>query len=102
MADEADFAPLTHDVLCQCLSQIELIAGGGDFAFARLDCSGRELTDLGNKVEDYKQLKHVVLSSNKLTDISKIAQLPHVLTLNADNNEVTSLACLAENPTLPW
>lgn len=102
MGDEGEFVPLTHEILCQCLSQIELIAGGGGFAFSKLDCSNKELTDLGNKIEDYAQLKHLVLSNNKLTDIAKVTQLPHVLTLAADNNEVSTLACLGESANLPW
>jgi len=101
---EDEFVPLTHEILSQCLSQIQLVVGGGGFAFTRLDCSDKELTDLGNKVEDYHQLRHVVLSNNKLTDISKVTQLPHVLTLHADNNQVASLACVADGDgvNLPW
>jgi len=99
---EDEFAPLTHEILCQSLSQIQLAVGGGGFAFTRLDCSNKELTDLGNKVEEYGQLRHVVLSNNKLTDIGKVAQLPHVLTLHADNNQVSSLACMTEGANLPW
>lgn len=101
MAEEVDFVPLTHEVLCSCLSQVELTVEGGGFAFTTLDCSGKELTDLGNKVENYKQLRHVVVSNNRFTDISKLTQLPHLLTLVADNNEVTSAASL-EEATLQW
>jgi len=100
MADEGEFQPLTHDILCECLSQIKQVVDGG-FAFTRLDCSNKELTNLGNKVEDYKQLQHIVLSSNKLNDISAVTKLPHLLTLQVDSNEVTSLECM-QAAELPW
>eukprot|EP00933_Yihiella_yeosuensis_P083901 TRINITY_DN98203_c0_g1_i1.p1 TRINITY_DN98203_c0_g1~~TRINITY_DN98203_c0_g1_i1.p1 ORF type:complete len:316 (-),score=91.28 TRINITY_DN98203_c0_g1_i1:215-1162(-) len=97
---EGDFVPLTHEILSQSLSQIERAAAGG-FAFTRLDCSNKELTDLGNKVEDYAQLRHVILSQNKLNNIEAVTRLPHLLTLQLDNNEVNSLQCL-ESASLPW
>lgn len=101
MAEDGDFVPLTHAILCECLSQIEQAVGEGGLAFTRLDCSGKELTDLGNKVESYKQLRHVTLSQNRLTDISKVTQLPHLLSLQADQNEVASLECMKE-ASMPW
>jgi len=99
---EGDFVPLTHEILSQSLSQIDRAVGGeGGFAFTRLDCSNKELTNLGNKVEDYTQLRHVILSNNKLSEIDGITRLPHLLTLQLDNNEVKSLDCMKE-ATLPW
>ncbi|CAK0895964.1 unnamed protein product, partial [Prorocentrum cordatum] len=94
------FQPLTHEILCECLSQIKQVVDGG-FAFTRLDGSNKELTNLGNKVENYKQLQHIVLSSNKLVDIGAVTKMPHLLTLQIDSNEVTSLECMQE-AELPW
>lgn len=99
---EGDFVPLTHEILSQSLSKIEkAVAPGLGFAFTRLDCSNKELTDLGNKVEDYTQLRHVILSGNKLNNIDAVTKLPHLLTLQLDNNEVNSLGCLME-ADMPW
>jgi len=92
---------LSHEILCQCLSQIELAVGGGGFAFTRLDCSNKELTSLGNKVENYKQLRHVILSSNKLDDIKQVTKLPHLLSLQCDNNQVNQLECMS-TAEMPW
>lgn len=97
---EVEFVPLTHEILSQSLSQIDRAVGGG-FAFTKLDCSNKELTDLGNKVDSYTQLRHIILSNNKLSNIEAVTKLPHVLTLQLDNNEVNSLECLGE-ADLPW
>lgn len=99
MGDE-EFAPLTHDVLRKCLSGIETVVGGGGFAFTKLDCSNKELTELGNKIQNYEHLRHVVLSNNKFTDLSAVTKLPHVLHLKADHNEVAAFDC--EDAHMPW
>lgn len=110
MGDE--FNPLTHDILCKCLSRIEPAVGGGGFAFTRLDCSEEELqrlelpalTHLGNKIEKYKQLRHIVLSGNKFGDIIALAQLPHLLTLKLGTNAITAvdMEAFVEQADLPW
>jgi len=103
MAEEGDFKPLSHDILAACLSEIKLAVGGGGYAFTKLDCSEKELTNLGNKIENYEQMRHITLSSNRIADLAPLVKLPHLLTLQVDSNAVTSLACLAaEGVTLPW
>jgi len=99
MAD--DWQPLSHAILKDCLKDIDLCVGGGGFAFTKLDCSNKEITDLGNKVDAYKQLRHVVLSQNKITDLTAVMKLPHLLTLQADENAVEKLDC-ALSAELPW
>lgn len=99
MGEDGDWAPLTHAVLCQCLSQIEQTSNG-KFAFTRLDCSNKELTHLGNKVENYEQLRHVVLSHNKIQDLTQVLRLPHLLTLRADDNAVDAVDFVLA--LLPW
>ncbi|CAK0845758.1 unnamed protein product [Prorocentrum cordatum] len=100
MGDESASQPLTDEVLCECLSQIKQSADGR-FAYARLDCSNKELTDLGSKVGDYKQLQHIVLSSNRLTEVTAVTKLPYLLSLEIDSNDITSLKCM-QTAELPW
>lgn len=103
MADEDTFKPLSHDILATCLSEIQLAVGGGGYAFTRLDASEKELTNVGNKLENYEQIRHIMLSNNRISDIAPLVKLPHILTLQVENNAITSLACLAgEGVTLPW
>lgn len=103
MGDE-EFQPLTHSILSECLSKIELVVGGGGFAFTRLDCSNKELTNLGNKLGNegnHKQLREVVLSGNKLPDLVAVMQLPNLLTLKADSNQINNLEGI-ESACLPY
>jgi Leucine-rich repeat (LRR) protein len=101
MADDADWVPLSHAILKDCLKDIEICVGGGGFAFTKLDCSNKELTNLGNKVEGNKQLKHMVLWGSELDDLAAIMQLPHLLSLKADGNQVGNLDCV-QSAELPW
>lgn len=96
-----DWLPLSHAILKDSLKEIDMLVGGGGFAFTKLDCSNKEITDLGNKVDAYKQLRHVICSQNKITDLTAIMMLPHLLTLQGDENAVVNLDCVAESE-LPW
>lgn len=103
--EEVEFTPLTHDLLCESLSEIHLFVEeeGSGYAFTKLVCQEKELTNLGNlgKIDGYTHLKHVVFSSNKLSDIAPLTKMPHLLTLAVDNNQVENLGCL-EEAELPW
>lgn len=92
---------MSHAILKDCLKDIQTIVGGGGFAFTKLDCSNKEITSLGNKVGTYKQLQHIVLSQNKIEDLTEVMKMPHLLTLQADENKVKKLECAA-NSELPW
>jgi len=75
--------------------------GGGGFSFTKANCANCEINNLGVHIEKYKHLRHIDLSSNKLTDIEQVIRLPHVLELMANSNQVTSLKCL-QDADLPW
>lgn len=96
-----DHQPLSHTILKDCLKDIQICVGGGGYAFTKLDCSNKEITDLGNKVGNYKQLRHIVLTENKIQDLTEVMKLPHLLTLQADQNQVKKLDCVKESE-LPW
>jgi len=96
-----DWLPLSHAILKDSLKEIDLCVGGGGFAFTKLDCSNKEITDLGNKVDAYKELRHVICSQNKITDLTALMMMPHLLTLQGDENAVVSLDCVG-NSELPW
>jgi len=96
-----DFNTLSHEVLSKCLANIEKTVDGRGYAFTKLDCSGKDLSDLGNKVEEYEHLRHVVVSNNRIGDLTAISKLPHVLSLSAGTNAVESLECMKDG-VLPW
>lgn len=99
MGDEAN--PLTPEILGKCLSNIERTVDGSAYAFTKLDCSDKDLSDLGTKVGEFEHLRHAVIANNKIADLSPVAKLPHLLTLTASSNAAESLECMKDG-ALPW
>lgn len=95
-----EFKALTHLELKQCLSDIQPLVGGGGFAFTRMDCSNRELTVLGNKIDKYEHLRHISISGNSFQNIQAITQLPHTLEIDASKNQVEEFDM--SEAKLPW
>ena len=52
--------------------------------------------DLGNELQQYEHLQHLYLKQNGLRDISGIAHLNHLLTVNASTNAIGSIKFLEE------
>lgn len=103
MGDVEGWKPLSHEIICECLSLIERTVAGSGYAFTKLNCSEKELTHLGNKVQAYTNLKYVTLSKNQITALDPVSKLPHVLHLAASENRITKegIACMLE-ADLPW
>lgn len=52
--------------------------------------------DLGQQLQPYEHLQHLNLSKNGIRDISTIAYLHHLLTVNASQNAIASIKFLEE------
>lgn len=52
--------------------------------------------DLGTTLQQYEHLQHLQLSKNGLRDISTMAYLPHLLTVNVSTNAIGSIKFLEE------
>ena len=52
--------------------------------------------DLLNELQQYEHLQHLQLSKNGIRDISTIAFLPHLLTVNCSTNAIRSIKFLEE------
>lgn len=103
MGDAEGWKPLSHEIICECLSLIERTVAGSGYAFTKLNCSEKELTDLGNKVQAYTNLKYVTVSKNQITSLEPVSKLPHVLQIAANENKITQqgITCMLQ-ADLPW
>lgn len=52
--------------------------------------------DLLNELQQYEHLQHLHMSKNGIRDISTIAYLPHLLTINVSSNALRSVKFLEE------
>ena len=84
---------MTHDLIKTNLSQVGKTYDGNSCALLTLNLSGQEVCDMSPELSSYKHLRYIDLSGNKIPEIDDLQKIPHQLTLNASNNELTSLSC---------
>lgn len=80
------------------LSEVDKTVGGEGFAYARLDCVGKQIGGLGLLTE-YPFIRHLDLSKNCIKDIRPINALRHVLSLNLRSNSISSTDWAPEDLT---
>ena len=69
------------------LSLLAKINHGLQFALTRFQCVDKELTDIG-LLAKYKYIRYVDVSGNALSDISCLQNLPHLLRIDAERNQL--------------
>ena len=69
------------------LSLLAKINHGLQFALTKFQCVDKDLTDV-SLLAKYKYVRYVDLSGNALTDISCLQNLPHLLRLDAERNQL--------------
>lgn len=77
------------------LSQISKTFDGASYAFTNLVLEEKELEELGDSLRSYNHLRVLSLAKNQFKDISDVQYLPHLLTINASENQIASLDFLA-------
>ena len=71
---------------------------GSSYSFVNLNLQGKELDLLGENFKYYQHLRYIDLSQNQLKDISDVVYIPHLLTLNASENQIENIDFFNTNP----
>ncbi|KAL8450687.1 hypothetical protein Emed_002325 [Eimeria media] len=107
--DKSDVAPSTEasvplggDLLHKALGEVARTADGCAYAFTRLTCCDKGITELPNKLQSYVHLRYIDVSGNKIKDITPFSKLPHLLTLNVSSNKIEDISCLSSPNALPY
>eukprot|EP00744_Colponema_vietnamica_P008348 GILI01011916.1.p1 GENE.GILI01011916.1~~GILI01011916.1.p1 ORF type:complete len:307 (+),score=84.03 GILI01011916.1:69-989(+) len=82
---------LSSAAIASGLSHVSKTVDGTGYALVKLDISGKEIESLGEELEKYQHLRHINLSKNKVQDATALTKLPHLLTINAESNAISSL-----------
>ena len=96
--EEEPKVTLKQEEIASGLSQIDKTFDGSSYVFTVLTLSERDpkLQELGDELEKYSHLRTVDLSKNEIEDLAALARLPHLLTLNAEENAADSADFLGE------
>ena len=73
---------------------------GRSYAYSTLTLEEKEIQELADVLVPYKHLSHVKLNQNDIRDVSSLAELPYLLTLEAKTNSVKSLDFLNNDQKL--
>lgn len=89
---------VTKEQITAGLSRIERTHDGTSFAFVALTIEESDpvVEDLGDFLSGYEHLRHLNLSKNGIRDISSMACLNHLLTVNCSNNAIGSIQFLED------
>lgn len=73
-------------------------ADGSSYAFVSLTIEEQDppVEDMGQELQNYEHLQHLNLAKNGVRDISSMAYLLHLLTVNVSNNAIGSIKFLEE------
>ncbi|KAJ3302314.1 Leucine-rich repeat-containing protein 23 [Kappamyces sp. JEL0829] len=86
----ADAFPLTPELISQHISLIARTANGVSHAFTRLEIHDSEITNLAS-LQSFPHLRYIDCSDNHLVDIEEATGLEYLLSLNVQNNFISTL-----------
>ncbi|KAL8424255.1 hypothetical protein Efla_002873 [Eimeria flavescens] len=92
---------LDGELLHRALGEVSQTADGTAYAFTRLTCCGKGVTGLPDRLRLYVHLRYIDISGNKIQQLTALARLPHLLTLNAAGNMIEDISCLSSMEALP-
>lgn len=81
--------PLSTEMAGESLSLLCRTGSGMAHAYVRIDIKDKGLTDI-SILKNYKHIRYVDVSGNSLEDIRCLSFLPHLLSLKADHNRLTT------------
>jgi len=76
------------------LSNLSKIADNTSYAYIKLTLAEKELELLFEPITQYKHIIYLDLSQNQLSDVTLLAELPHLASLNLSKNQLTSFRTL--------
>lgn len=94
---------LTLDLIGDNLDDISKTPDGLSYVYTTLNLNKQKLEHLGNALLMFKHLRYISMTNNKLTDISCIAKLPRLVTLDASKNHIKNIDFFGdENDSLQY
>merc|ERR1719473_1937873 len=96
----AEGKPLNTELIAGQLNKLSRTADGRGFAFVNLTVEGQEVDDIA-EIAKYAHLRNVSLKQNIIADLTPLAQLTYIITLDVSANQVKNLDCFNDAKVLP-
>ena len=84
-------APLKLDMLRKSVKKLQRTYDGLSYAYTEIDLKEKEIDDLGTDIDNFTQIIDFNVSTNKITNINCVKNMPYIIRIDASVNEIRDM-----------
>ena len=84
-------APLKLDMLRKSVKKLQKTYDGLSYAYTEIDLKEKEIDDLGTDIDNFTQILDFNVSTNKISHINCVKNMPYVIRIDASVNEIKDM-----------
>ena len=84
-------APLKLDVLRKSVKRLQRTYDGLSYAYTEIDLKEKEIDDIGTDIDNFTQILDFNVSTNKITHINCVKNMPYIIRIDASVNEIKDI-----------
>ena len=84
-------APLKLDLLRKSVKKLQRTYNGLSYAYTEIDLKEKEIDDLGTDIDNFTQILDFNVSTNKITHINCVKNMPYIIRIDASVNEIKDI-----------
>ena len=84
-------APLKLDLLRKSVKKLQRTYDGLSYAYTELDLKEKEIDDIGTDIDNFTQILDFNVSTNKITHINCVKNMPYIIRIDASVNEIKDI-----------
>ena len=81
-------APLKLDLLRKSVKKLQRTYDGLSYAYTEIDLKEKEIDDIGTDIDNFTQILDFNVSTNKITHINCVKNMPYIIRIDASVNEI--------------
>ena len=84
-------APLKLDMLRKSVKKLQRTYDGLSYAYTEIDLKEKEIDDIGTDIDNFTQILDFNVSTNKITHINCVKNMPYIIRIDASVNEIKDI-----------
>ena len=84
-------APLKLDLLRKSVKKLQRTYDGLSYAYTEIDLKEKEIDDIGTDIDNFTQILDFNVSTNKITHINCVKNMPYIIRIDASVNEIKDM-----------